>query len=69
MRGSPSESTIACSSRRPARILNDRIVRRWQRDGVTVKDPATTWIDDTVTLAPDVTILPNTHILGATTVD
>ncbi|MGO1411700.1 MAG: bifunctional UDP-N-acetylglucosamine diphosphorylase/glucosamine-1-phosphate N-acetyltransferase GlmU [Microbacterium sp.] len=50
-------------------ILNDRIVRRWQRDGVTVKDPATTWIDDTVTLAPDVTILPNTHILGATTVD
>ena len=51
-----------------ARILNDRIVRRWQRDGVTVQDPATTWIDDTVSLEPDVTILPNTHVLGATTV-
>ncbi|GAB2516162.1 bifunctional UDP-N-acetylglucosamine diphosphorylase/glucosamine-1-phosphate N-acetyltransferase GlmU [Microbacterium petrolearium] len=51
-----------------ARILNERIVRRWQLDGVTIQDPATTWIDDTVTLAQDVTILPNTHLLGATTV-
>ncbi|MBS1672418.1 MAG: bifunctional UDP-N-acetylglucosamine diphosphorylase/glucosamine-1-phosphate N-acetyltransferase GlmU [Actinobacteria bacterium] len=51
-----------------ARTLNDRIVRRWQRDGVTIQDPATTWIDDDVTLAPDVTILPNTHILRASTV-
>ena len=50
------------------RLLNERIVRRWQRAGVTVVDPATTWIDDTATLAPDVTILPNTHILRATTV-
>src|SRR5690606_19161513 len=51
-----------------AAILNERIVRRWQRDGVTVQDPATTWIDDTASLAPDVTILPNTHILGATSI-
>ncbi|MBO3662175.1 bifunctional UDP-N-acetylglucosamine diphosphorylase/glucosamine-1-phosphate N-acetyltransferase GlmU [Microbacterium stercoris] len=49
-------------------ILNARIVRHWQRQGVTIQDPATTWIDDTATLAQDVTILPNTHILGATTV-
>lgn len=48
------------------RVLNDRIVRRWQREGVTVIDPATTWIDDDAVLAPDVTILPNTHILKAT---
>ncbi|MCE4025625.1 MULTISPECIES: bifunctional UDP-N-acetylglucosamine diphosphorylase/glucosamine-1-phosphate N-acetyltransferase GlmU [unclassified Microbacterium] len=51
-----------------ARTLNDRIVRRWQREGVTIQDPATTWIDDDVTLAPDVTILPNTHVLRASTV-
>ena len=51
-----------------ARTLNDRIVRRWQREGVTIQDPATTWIDDDVTLAPDVTVLPNTHILRASTV-
>ncbi|MFV0407948.1 MAG: bifunctional UDP-N-acetylglucosamine diphosphorylase/glucosamine-1-phosphate N-acetyltransferase GlmU [Propioniciclava sp.] len=51
-----------------ARELNDRIVRRWQREGVTVQDPATTWIDATATLAADVTVLPNTHVLRATTV-
>ncbi|WP_221585302.1 bifunctional UDP-N-acetylglucosamine diphosphorylase/glucosamine-1-phosphate N-acetyltransferase GlmU [Microbacterium sp. G2-8] len=50
------------------RILNQRVIRRWQRDGVTIQDPQTTWIDDTATLAPDVTVLPNTHILGATSI-
>ncbi|OJU40223.1 MAG: UDP-N-acetylglucosamine diphosphorylase/glucosamine-1-phosphate N-acetyltransferase [Microbacterium sp. 69-10] len=47
------------------RVLNQRIVRRWQREGVTIIDPATTWIDDDVVLAPDVTILPNTQLLRA----
>lgn len=51
-----------------ASLLNARIVRRWQLEGVTVLDPASTWIDDTVTLAPDVTILPNTQLLRATVV-
>ena len=50
------------------RILNARTVRRWQLEGVTVQDPTTTWIDVTATLAPDVTVLPNSHILRATTV-
>ncbi|MGV9193500.1 bifunctional UDP-N-acetylglucosamine diphosphorylase/glucosamine-1-phosphate N-acetyltransferase GlmU [Microbacterium sp. MC2] len=50
------------------RLLNARTVRRWQLEGVTIQDPATTWIDVTATLAPDVTVLPNTHILRATTV-
>ncbi|MGC5170740.1 bifunctional UDP-N-acetylglucosamine diphosphorylase/glucosamine-1-phosphate N-acetyltransferase GlmU [Microbacterium sp. DT81.1] len=51
-----------------AGILNERIVRRWQLEGVTILDPASTWIDDTVTLARDVTVLPNTQLLRATTV-
>lgn len=51
-----------------ARILNARTVRHWQLEGVTILDPATTWIDVTATLAPDVTVLPNTHILRSTTV-
>lgn len=51
-----------------ARILNARVVRRWQREGVSVLDPATTWIDVTATLAPDVTLLPGTFVLRATTV-
>ncbi|MDF2994340.1 MAG: glmU, partial [Microbacterium sp.] len=50
------------------RTLNARTVRRWQLEGVTVVDPATTWIDVTATLAPDVTILPNTHVRGATVI-
>ncbi|WP_449408644.1 bifunctional UDP-N-acetylglucosamine diphosphorylase/glucosamine-1-phosphate N-acetyltransferase GlmU [Microbacterium maritypicum] len=50
------------------RVLNDRIVRHWQRQGVTVVDPATTWIDDDAVLAADVTLLPNTQILRATTI-
>ncbi len=51
-----------------ARALNDRVIRKWQRAGVTILDPATTWIDETVTIAPDVTILPNTQLLRATTI-
>jgi bifunctional UDP-N-acetylglucosamine pyrophosphorylase/glucosamine-1-phosphate N-acetyltransferase len=50
------------------RELNRRIVEQWMRDGVTVMDPATTWVDADVTLAPDVILLPGTQLLGATTV-
>src|SRR4051794_3906114 len=48
--------------------LNALIVRGWQLNGVTIQDPATTWIDLTVTLAPDVEILPGTQLQGATTI-
>ena len=48
--------------------LNRRIVEGWMREGVTVIDPATTWIDADVVLGPDVTILPGTQLLGATVV-
>ncbi|MDH6180279.1 bifunctional UDP-N-acetylglucosamine pyrophosphorylase/glucosamine-1-phosphate N-acetyltransferase [Microbacteriaceae bacterium SG_E_30_P1] len=51
-----------------ARRMNQLIVQRWQRDGVTVQDPATTWIDADVTLAPDVELLPGTQLKGATLV-
>jgi bifunctional UDP-N-acetylglucosamine pyrophosphorylase/glucosamine-1-phosphate N-acetyltransferase len=50
------------------RQLNQRIVTRWMREGVTVMDPATTWIDADVVLARDVTILPGCQLLGATVV-
>lgn len=51
------------------KLLNDRIVTRWMKDGVTVMDPATTWIDADVELSPDVTILPGTQLIGATRID
>jgi len=53
---------------RSAARLNAMIVRGWQLAGVTVHDPATTWIDVRATLADDVELLPGTHIAGATTV-
>ncbi len=48
--------------------LNRRIVERWMRAGVTVIDPATTWIDVDVSLGRDVTVHPNTQLQGATTI-
>ncbi|PPL18844.1 bifunctional UDP-N-acetylglucosamine diphosphorylase/glucosamine-1-phosphate N-acetyltransferase GlmU [Microterricola pindariensis] len=49
--------------------LNALIVRGWQLAGVTIQDPASTWIDLKAKLAPDVTLRPGTQILGATVVE
>ncbi len=51
-----------------AKEKNRRILARWMKDGVTVIDPETTWIDVDVKLDPDVTILPGVQLLGATVV-
>ena len=51
-----------------SRRMNELIVQRWQRESVTVQDPATTWIDADVTLAEDVELLPGTQLKGATSV-
>ncbi len=48
--------------------MNRRILERWMREGVTVIDPASTWVHASVDLAPDVTLLPNTSLEGATSV-
>jgi bifunctional UDP-N-acetylglucosamine pyrophosphorylase / glucosamine-1-phosphate N-acetyltransferase len=50
------------------RELNGRFLERWMRAGVTVVDPATTWVDVTVTLAPDVTLHPGVQLHGSTAV-
>lgn len=49
--------------------LRRRINRSWMQRGVTIVDPASTYIDTTVSLAPDVTIFPSTMLQGATSVD
>lgn len=46
--------------------LNRRTVEAAMRAGTTVVDPATTWIDATVTLGEDTTVLPGTQLHGAT---
>jgi bifunctional UDP-N-acetylglucosamine pyrophosphorylase / glucosamine-1-phosphate N-acetyltransferase len=46
--------------------LNRRIVADHQMAGVTVDDPATTWIDVDVTIGRDTVIHPGTQLLGRT---
>ena len=48
--------------------LNRRTVDRVMREGTTIVDPATTWIDATVTVGTDTVIHPNTQIHGASTI-
>ena len=49
-------------------LLRMRVCERWLEEGVTIVDPSTTYIDSTVTIEPDATILPGTFLEGTTTV-
>jgi bifunctional UDP-N-acetylglucosamine pyrophosphorylase / glucosamine-1-phosphate N-acetyltransferase len=48
------------------KILRDRIRERHMRGGVTLRDPNSTYIDDTVTLEPDVILEPGVILTGST---
>ena len=48
--------------------LNRRVVAEHQRGGVTVIDPATTWIDVDVAVGRDTVIAPGSQLLGDTRV-
>lgn len=45
--------------------LRERIRLHWMRNGVTMPDPSSVYIDADVSLGQDTTVLPNTHITGA----
>lgn len=51
-----------------AAIMRDRINVRWMRDGVTIVDSASTWLDVDVDIAPDVTIRPQVTLRGPTSI-
>jgi bifunctional UDP-N-acetylglucosamine pyrophosphorylase/glucosamine-1-phosphate N-acetyltransferase len=51
-----------------AAILRARINRRWMLEGVTMVDPASTYIDADVEIGPDTVILPMTLLEGGTRV-
>lgn len=51
-----------------AAIMRDRINARWMREGVTMADPNSVWIDVDVELEPDVTLLPQTVLRGPTAI-
>jgi len=50
------------------RLLNRRLTERWMREGVSIIDPATTWIDVQVTLGRDAIVYPNTQLHGSTVI-
>ncbi|HEY9646606.1 MAG TPA: bifunctional UDP-N-acetylglucosamine diphosphorylase/glucosamine-1-phosphate N-acetyltransferase GlmU [Chroococcidiopsis sp.] len=49
-------------------ILQVRVKDDWMKAGVTLIDPDSITIDDTVQLAPDVVIEPQTHLRGQTVI-
>jgi bifunctional UDP-N-acetylglucosamine pyrophosphorylase / glucosamine-1-phosphate N-acetyltransferase len=51
-----------------AAIQRQRILDRLMEDGVTIVDPATTYIEDTVTIGSDTVIHPNVVLEGATAI-
>ena len=51
-----------------AAVLRDRINHAHMLAGVTIVDPASTWIDPSVELEPDSTVQPFTVLRGSTTV-
>jgi bifunctional UDP-N-acetylglucosamine pyrophosphorylase/glucosamine-1-phosphate N-acetyltransferase len=51
------------------RIARDACNHRWMLAGVTIRDPATVWIDATVTLGRDVTLESGVCLRGNTRLD
>jgi len=49
-------------------ILQNRIKDNWMKQGITLIDPSSITIDDTVELEPDVVIEPQTHLRGKTAI-
>jgi len=49
-------------------VLRQRVHERLMAEGVTLLDPATTYIDATVTIGPDTVIYPGVILQGATTI-
>ncbi|MFC9795926.1 bifunctional UDP-N-acetylglucosamine diphosphorylase/glucosamine-1-phosphate N-acetyltransferase GlmU [Streptomyces sp. NPDC057695] len=47
-------------------LLNRRLIERAMLAGVTVVDPASVFVDVTVTFEPDAVLLPGTQLIGAT---
>jgi bifunctional UDP-N-acetylglucosamine pyrophosphorylase/glucosamine-1-phosphate N-acetyltransferase len=73
--GAPAEDAddvLGCNDRRELaarrRTLNDRVLDRLMVAGVTIVDPATTWVDVTASVAPDAVLEPGVQLLGATRV-
>ena len=67
-----SEMIMGVNSRRQLAeaesVMRRRIAERHMDDGVTLMDPASTFIEKSVKIAPDTVIYPNTWLQGATVI-
>ena len=72
VRADDPDDILGCNDRRELaarrRTLNDRVLDELMVSGVTVVDPATTWVDVTATVAPDAVLQPGTQLVGRTSV-
>lgn len=70
--GAPPEHVAGCNDRvqlaEADRILRRRRLHSLMRDGVTVVDPESTWVDVTVTIGRDAVVHPNCLLRGDTTI-
>ncbi|MGI8677825.1 MAG: bifunctional UDP-N-acetylglucosamine diphosphorylase/glucosamine-1-phosphate N-acetyltransferase GlmU [Jatrophihabitans sp.] len=68
----PADQTAGCNDRiqlaAAHHAYNRRLLEAHMRAGVSVVDPATTWVDADVTLELDVTIWPSVQLRGSTRV-
>jgi bifunctional UDP-N-acetylglucosamine pyrophosphorylase/glucosamine-1-phosphate N-acetyltransferase len=53
---------------RMEKTLQERTNRKWMDNGVTLKDPQTTYIEEDVIIGRDTVIGPNSHLLGRTSI-
>ena len=53
---------------RMEKSLQEEINRKWMAQGVTLKDPMTTYIEEGATIGKDTVIGPNTHLCGTTVI-
>ncbi|HVF54225.1 MAG TPA: bifunctional UDP-N-acetylglucosamine diphosphorylase/glucosamine-1-phosphate N-acetyltransferase GlmU [Actinomycetota bacterium] len=68
----PEDEVMGINSRpqlaRATALLRERTCSRWMDEGVTIVDPASTFIDPTVTIGSDTVILPFSFLEGASTI-
>jgi len=68
----PADETAGINDRaqlaHARRVFNDRLLADHMRNGVTVVDPATAWVDCDVAIEPDATLETNVQLRGATRV-
>ncbi len=67
-----ADEALGVNSRRQLallqRAMNERVLGRLMDSGVTVIDPASTWVHDTVTVGSDTVLHPGVTLEGSTTI-